>query len=77
MTDLVEESNVEGEAELILEPYLVRELVAQLASRCRRIGQQRLEICKKYVLQIYRYVFVRKKPLFIKKINFNPNIFGR
>jgi hypothetical protein len=43
---LVEEGNVEGEAELILEPDLVRELVAQLASRRSRIGQQRLDIPK-------------------------------
>jgi hypothetical protein len=46
MANLVEESNVEGEAELILEPDLVRELVAQFASRRRRIGQQRLETPK-------------------------------
>jgi hypothetical protein len=46
VTDLVEERNIEGEAELILEPDLVRELVAQLASRRRRIGQQRLDTPK-------------------------------
>ncbi len=46
MAHLVEESNVEGEAELILQSDLVRELVAQLASRRRRIGQQRLDTPK-------------------------------
>jgi hypothetical protein len=46
MAHLVEEGNVEGEAELILQPDLVRELIAQLASRRRRIGQQRLDIPK-------------------------------
>ena len=41
-TCLVEEGDVEGEAELVLEPDLVAELVAELARRRRRVGEERL-----------------------------------
>jgi hypothetical protein len=67
MANLVEEGNVEGEAELILEPDLVRELIAELASRRRRIGQQRLDTPKNNLV-IFTAIFFRKKPLFIKKV---------
>ena len=41
---LVEQRDVEGEPELVLQPDLVRQLVTQLPRRGRRVRQQRLGV---------------------------------